>query len=231
MSAANRPHSSTPPPPRPTASGAGVEPDSEPAPLRWLTLDDFLEQVGSKTPAPGGGAVACSSGATAAALAKMVVAYSLGKKNLAEHQDALQRAGTALGRIVDLFMQLADEDAAAYGLVNELSKLPESDERRRREYPGAAAAAVQAPRAALAACADLLTLIESLVTTTNRHLRSDLAIAGVLAEAAAKSAWWNVCVNLPLIPDAHKRADVEAECRAEVERATHQRGLIERGCE
>lgn len=218
---------STSPAPRPTPGATAAEP----APLRWLTLDDFLEQVGSKTPAPGGGAVACSTGATSAALARMVVAYSLGKKNLAEHQDALQRAGTALGRLVDLFMQLADEDAAAYGLVNELSRLPEGDERRKREYPVAAAAALQAPRAALAACADLLTLIESLVTITNRHLRSDLAIAGVLAEGAAKSAWWNVSVNLPLIEDAHKRADVEAECRAEIERAVHQRALIERGCE
>jgi formiminotetrahydrofolate cyclodeaminase len=203
----------------------------EPPPLRWLTIDDFLRRVGSKTPAPGGGAVACSTGATAAALAKMVVEYSLGKKNLAEHQQALQRAGMMLGRLVDLFMQLADEDAAAYGLVNELSKLPETDERRQREYAGAAAAAVQAPRAALAACADLLTLIESLVTITNRHLRSDLAIAGVLAEAGAKSAWWNVSVNLSLIDDTHRRADVEAECRGEVERAMHQRVLIERGCE
>jgi formiminotetrahydrofolate cyclodeaminase len=200
-------------------------------PLRTLRLEEFLQHVGSKTPAPGGGAVACSTGATGAALAKMVVEYSLGKKNLAEHQPALTRAAAALSRLSDLFMLLADEDAAAYGLVNELSKLPESDPRRAREYAGAAAAAVQAPRAALAACADLLRLTETLVPITNRHLRSDLAIAGVLGEAAAKAAWWNVSVNLPLITDPERRAAVEAECRAEIERAVRQRAAIERGCE
>jgi formiminotetrahydrofolate cyclodeaminase len=214
-------------PPSPALSPAA----QSSAPLRSLTLDEFLRQVGAKVPAPGGGAVACSTGATAAALAKMVVEYSLGKKNLAEHQPALARAAAALARLADLFMLLADEDAAAYGLVNELSKLPETDERRRREYTAAAAAAVQAPRAALAACADLLTLIESLVPITNRHLRSDLAIAGVLGEAGAKAAWWNVAINLSLIPDPDRRAAVEAECRAEIDRAVRQRAAVEKGCE
>lgn len=196
-----------------------------------MTVQDYLARVGAKTPSPGGGAVACSTGATAAALAKMVVEYSIGKKNLAEHEPMLARAGAALGRLVDVFLQLADEDALAYGLVNELSRLPEDDERRKREYPAAVEAAVQAPRATLAACADLLTLITSLVTTTNRHLRSDLAIAAILAEAGAKSAWWNVAVNLPLITDAARRGAIEAECRGEVERAATQRAAVEQGCQ
>ena len=48
-----------------------------------LTLDQFLDSVAAKTPAPGGGAVASAVGALSAALAGMVVSYSTGKKNLA----------------------------------------------------------------------------------------------------------------------------------------------------
>src|SRR5262245_33046677 len=88
--------------------------------LASLTLHDFLAQVGAKTPAPGGGAVASAAGAIAAALAKMVVSYSIGKKSLAEHQPMLQQAAGSLERASALLLALADEDAAAYGLVNEL---------------------------------------------------------------------------------------------------------------
>lgn len=197
--------------------------------FRALTVGEFLARVGQKSPAPGGGAVACTTGATGAAIARMVVEYSIGKKSLAEHQPALVQAAGTLAGLVEIFLELADEDAAAYGLVNELSRLPENDPRRQAEYPDAVAAAVGAPRAALAAAADLLKLVESLVPITNRQLRSDLAIAGVLGEAAAKAAWWNVAVNLPLISDATVRSSVEAECAGAIEQATRRRAAIERG--
>ncbi len=200
-------------------------------PLRRLTLDSFLQSLGDKTPAPGGGAAACSTGATAAALARMVVEYSIGKKALADHQPALEHARLALARLTGIFLQLADEDAAAYGLVNELGKLRETDPRRLAELPGASAAAVAAPRAALAACCDLLRLVESLAPITNKHLRSDLAIAAVLAEAGAKSAWWSVLVNLPLVADEAERAIVHSESRREINDAAARRAVVESACE
>lgn len=194
-------------------------------------LGEFLGQIAAKTPAPGGGAVASACGALASALAHMVVAYSLGKKALAAHQPALERAGDALNRATELLINLAEEDAAAYALVNELSKLPADDARRVAEYPAAAEAAVQAPRAVLGVCCDLLRMLESLATTTNRHLRSDLAISAILAEAAAKCGWWNVSVNLPLIEDESRRAVARAECQKLLAEAATRRVHVERACE
>src|SRR5947208_875693 len=97
------------------------------ASMRTTPLGEFLEQVGAKTPAPGGGAVASTVGALACALGRMVVAYSVQKKALAEHWGELERAGTVLARAGEIMLELAEEDAAAYGLVNELSRLPETD--------------------------------------------------------------------------------------------------------
>jgi formiminotetrahydrofolate cyclodeaminase len=199
-------------------------------PLRSLRLDGFLDQLGSRTPAPGGGAAASIAGATGAALARMVVEYSLGKKALAEHQPALGKARESLLRLAAMFLQLADEDAEAYGLVNELSRLPETDPRRTAEFAAAAAAAVAAPRAVLAACCDLLRLLEALAPITNRHLRSDLAIAAILAEAGARAARWNIVVNLPLIGDEGGRVEIDAESRREVEDAAARRGRVEAAC-
>jgi len=144
--------------------------------------------------------VAGSVGAIAASLAHMVVAYSLGKKNLAQHQPALEQASKQLVRIREMYVQLAEEDAAAYGLVNELQKLPEADARRVAELPSAQRAAVDVPLAAMALSVELLRLCETLQPITNVYLKSDLGIATVLAEATNRSSGWNVHINLAGLP-------------------------------
>lgn len=166
----------------------------------------LLDAIASKSPTPGGGAVASAVGALAAALAGMVIAYSRGRKSLAEHEPELAGAADRLHAARELALGLAREDAEAYGAVSELQKLPATDPRRVRELPGAVEAAIQAPRATMAACLDLLRLFEGLAPIANRNLRSDLAIAGVLAEAAARACRWNVLVNLPLLSDLRTSA-------------------------
>jgi formiminotetrahydrofolate cyclodeaminase len=164
--------------------------------LASSTLSALLASLAAKSPTPGGGASAAVAGALAAAQAQMVVAYSLGKKSLAAHQEANQRAEHVLENARGLLLRLADEDAAAYGMVNELGKLPESDPRR-GELGAAQAASIQVPLSVAAACVDILRLMEKLAATTNRQLRSDLAIAAVFADAAARASRWNVAVNVP----------------------------------
>lgn len=169
--------------------------------LADMTVQEFLDATASKTPTPGGGAVASAVGALAAALAQMVVNYSIGKKNLAQHEPHLRGSIMRLTRAGELLLALADEDAEAYGLVNELSRLPEGDARRQRELPEAQRAAVQVPMSVIAACVDLLRHFVDLASITNRHLRSDLAIAAVLADAAARDSRWNVLVNIPSLDE------------------------------
>lgn len=194
-----------------------------------LTFGGFLDAIGAKTPTPGGGAVASGVGALAAALAEMVVNYSAGKKNLAPHEPALQASLALLRRTRGLLLRLADEDAQAYGAVNELSRLPENDPRR-SALGEAQAAAVQAPLSALAACADLLRHLDALPGITNRHLRSDLAIAAVLAEAGARSCWWNVAINAPSLSDAPSRERLMNEASGMLLHAETLRKSIESRC-
>ena len=147
--------------------------------LAGITFGTLLDAVAAKTPTPGGGAVASAVGALASALAGMVVSYSVGKKSLAAHEPLLKEADAELARARVILLRLADEDAAAYGLVNELQRLPETDSRRRDQLPAALDASVQPPLATIATSVALLRLFEKLATTTNRQLRSDLAIAAV----------------------------------------------------
>ncbi len=198
--------------------------------LSSLRLSEFLDAVAAKSPTPGGGAVAGAVGAISAALARMVLAYSVGKKSLAEHEQTNTAAASALAKASDMLMQLAEEDAAAYALVNELQKLPEADPRRAAEWSGAVAAAVAAPRSLVGTACDMLRLMESLVATTNKHLRSDLAIAAILAEAAARGGAWNVAVNIPLVADEDERRRLHDEMHVLLEEAETRRKHVEETC-
>jgi methenyltetrahydrofolate cyclohydrolase len=188
-----------------------------------------LTAVAAKSPTPGGGAVAGAVGALASALAGMVVAYSAGKKSLAEHEPALRGAQSTLANARGLFLRLAEEDAAAYGAVNELSRLPEADPRR-AGLPAATEASVRVPAAMIAACVDLLRLMERLAPISNRHLASDLAIAAVLAEATARAARWNVVANAGLLPDGAERSASLADAERSVGEAAARRGRVEAAC-
>lgn len=198
-------------------------------PLTSRTLGDFLDQLAARTPTPGGGAVASVVGALGAALGDMVLAYSIGKKSLAEHEPRLKDAAVRLLRARAVLIELASEDEAAYGLVNELSRLPKDDPRR-AGLPAATLAAAQVPLSCMAACVSVLGLLDELPAITNKHLHSDLAIAAILAEAAARAAAWNVVVNLPGITDAELRASLTEQCERMLAGAIEAAGQVERAC-
>jgi len=189
----------------------------------------FLEQLGAKVPTPGGGAAAAITGATAAATAGMVLSYSVDKKSLSEHQAFNADAKKQLDRARAMFLTLGDEDAAGYGVLNTLWKLDNDHPDRIAGWDDAVAGAIGPPRAMLALSAEMLRLCEQLVSKTNKQLKSDLGVAAVLGQAAARSAAWNVRINIPLLPsDDHDRA--HKEVAAMLEHAQTLCEAIETGC-
>lgn len=190
-------------------------------------LDEFLGAVASKAPTPGGGAVASVVGALAAALARMVVAYSVDRKSLAEHRPMLVDAEARLARAQAVLLALADADAEAYGVLNETMKTAKDDPRRAERIAAAARDAIAPPQAAMALGIDLLRLFEELAGKTNKTLGSDLRIAAILAEALVRCAAENVRVNLPMLDDEVLAEETGMECdRSIVEAVQRSRTVI-----
>ncbi|MBX3317427.1 MAG: cyclodeaminase/cyclohydrolase family protein [Phycisphaeraceae bacterium] len=198
--------------------------------LAELRFSDLLRAVASKTPSPGGGAVAAAVGALGAALGSMVVAYSAGKKSLAAHVPELESAAIQLTRARELLLLLAEADAAAYSRLNALQKLPENHPQRIAEWSQAVEGALGAPNSMLAACGDVLRLMGRLGPITNPYLKSDLAIAALLTEACARAAAWNVRINLPLVSTESERRRLDAETNRLVAEAVLRAAAIERAC-
>lgn len=198
--------------------------------LQDQSVAELLSAIGAKAPTPGGGAVASLTAASGAALGLMVVAYSEGRRTLAEHAALHEEARRTLETLRERAIRLADADAEAYGRLNALWKLDEADERRRREFAPAVRGAIEVPAEVLDVCLDMLDLFQRLGGRVNRMLLSDLAIAALLAEAGARAASWNVHVNLPLLDDAAEAERLAAETARLLARARERLEAIETAC-
>lgn len=162
---------------------------------------ELLSAIARKSPAPGGGAVASAAGSLAASLAGMVLAYSQGKKSLAQHADAHEALAARFATASCKLLELADADAEAYSELNALQRLDETDPRRQAELPNAAERCVEVPLDVQRVCVGLLEAFEALAPMANKWLLSDLKIAAILAEATVRASDCNVEVNAPTLTD------------------------------
>lgn len=182
--------------------------------FRTMTVEEFADRLAARTPTPGGGAVAAVTAAHAAALGSMVLEFTVGKEKWAAHEDGNRRALARLGELRAAALALADRDAAAYGALNALWKLPKDDPARARAWDSAVAEAIDAPQAILDLAAEVAGACSALGACTNPNLASDLAIAVDLARAAARAAAHNVEVNIPSVGDAAERESRRARMAA-----------------
>ena len=179
-----------------------------------MSIEEYLERLGSGAPTPGGGAVAALIAAQGAALIMMVANHTIGKPKYAEfeelNKDILSEAEILLGSLTDG----VDNDAEAFSKVSAAYALPKDDENRSAEIASASVLAAEAPLMVMEDSLSALRLAATLKGRSNRMLESDIYVAALCLYAAIKSAKLNVEANVPAIKktdaalayDLHNRA-------------------------
>jgi formiminotetrahydrofolate cyclodeaminase len=186
-------------------------------------IGSWLDELGSGSPTPGGGAAAGVAAATGAALIAMVGHLTVGKEGFEDLEERMRSLVATADAEREAFLALADEDAAAFESVMASFRLPkETDEEKtsrtlriQEAYEGAAAVPLQLATRSV----QLMELAEDATAMGNPHAASDGYSAGTLLHSAALSAIANVRINASALKDQAKGQGLADECDALRERA------------
>lgn len=180
-----------------------------------MKVKDFIEELSTDSPAPGGGSVSALMGSLAAALASMVAALTHGKKGMEEKKPEMEEVGTKAQDLKDRLASLVDADTEAFNKLMTAMRMPKkSDEQkaaRNAAVQGATKEATKIPLEAAGLCAEILELAD---VAARRGLKASVSDAGVAAEAALaglRGARLNVLINLQDIEDEKFKKDVTDE--------------------
>lgn len=169
------------------------------ADLRETAVGDFLAQLASDAPAPGGGAVAALAGAQAAALVAMVARLTLGKKP----EEAADLAAT-LARAEELsrgLTEMVDRDTGAFLEVMSAYRLPKDDPGRPEAIRESLRRAAEVPLEVARRAAEVAGLAEQVIERGIASARTDAAVAALMARTAVEGAALNVLINLGSLKD------------------------------
>jgi formiminotetrahydrofolate cyclodeaminase len=168
-------------------------------------IQQFLDELASKAPTPGGGSAAAIMGAMGAALVSMMCNLTIGKKNYeaveGEMKEALEQAESLRERLTDMVradVEAFDRVMGAYGLPKDTD---EQKQARSQAIQEALKAATEVPLKCAKACAEVVRLSKTVAEKGNRNVVSDAGVAVLAGYAGLRSAALNVYVNAGAIKD------------------------------
>ena len=188
--------------------------------LKDLKITEFLTELSSNSPAPGGGSTAALAAAVAASLTCMVFNLTIGKKAYNEENEEIQsQIKLQLERACKLnvlFIELMDKDSDAFTDVITAFKMPKETEeekvKRQVAIQKGYAVALEVPLELATAAYRLYSAIEVAATYGNINAISDAGVAALMLQSAIEGAILNVKINLSSIKDERFKEKALEHC-------------------
>ena len=180
-------------------------PKQEDEPLASSTVRGFVEALGSRTPAPGGGSASALCAAMGAALGAMVGWMTYGKRKFEDKDALMRRLIPPLHEAMKALVPLIDRDTRAFdaylAAVGMPKQTPEEQAARGRALQDGLQAAVQVPLEVMRTGDRCWPALLEMAEHGNTASRSDLEVGARALETGIWGAWRNVAINLPGIAD------------------------------
>ncbi len=176
-------------------------------------MNDFLADLASDSPTPGGGSVAALAGALAAALGSMVCNLTIGKKKYADVEADLTNVLARTEALRLELAQLIDEDAMAFDKVMAAIRMPKETDAekvaRTNAMQTALVDAATVPFAVMEKCTEVAAIAREVAAKGNTNAVSDAGVSALMARAGAHAAELNVLINLGSISAAEHAGFVQ----------------------
>ena len=189
-------------------------PKGEEEPLASTSVRGFVELLGTRTPAPGGGSASALIAAMGAALGAMVGWMTYGKRKFEGQDAAMRRLIPPLHEAMKGLLPLIDRDTRAFDAYLAAVGMPkgtaEEGAARHAAMQEGLKAAVQVPLEVMRTADRCWEAMTEMAERGNPASRSDLEVGAKALEAGIWGASRNVAINLPGIEDeAFRRATAE----------------------
>ena len=177
-----------------------------------LTINEFIERLGSKEAVPGGGGAAALTASLGISLCKMAANLTVGKKKYADVEEEMYEIIAECDKLSEEFVGLIQKDAdgflplsKAYGLPTETEEQKKfKEETLERELVNAAAV----PFEIMEKCSKAIELSAVVAEKGSRLVVSDAACAINTCMSALKCASLNVYINTKFMKDKEKAAEM-----------------------
>jgi formiminotetrahydrofolate cyclodeaminase len=183
--------------------------------LDQLSVQEFIAELSSGNPTPGGGSVAALCGALAAALSTMVANLTVDREKYEQTRKSMEEVRMTAATLSTRFLALMQEDSNTYQKVMAAFELPrETDDQitsRQAAIEEAMKKAAAVPLDTLRASEELIRVARDAVRGGNPNAITDAAAAVQLANTTAVVASYNVQINISRINDQAFVAKCEKE--------------------
>ncbi len=163
------------------------------------TIKEYLAELSSNSPTPGGGNVSAFCGAIAASLGTMVCNLTIGKKKYFEVEKEIVEIKSDLEIYINKFTELAAKDNQAFDKVMEAFRLPKETKAekivRLKRIDEATLDAAKVPAKVILNCSKILPFVKIVSKKGNQNSVSDAGVAALLISTAAQGAFLNVLIN------------------------------------
>jgi glutamate formiminotransferase/formiminotetrahydrofolate cyclodeaminase len=194
-----------------------------------LTVEDFMHETASESPAPGGGSVSAYIGALGTSLGTMVANLSSHKRGWDERWEEFSDWADKGKKYQEELLHLVDEDTIAFNRIMEAYGLPKSSkaekDERDKTIREATKQAILVPYRVMQVAFDALEVIDAMVETGNPNSVSDAGVGALAVRTAVMGAHLNVKINMQGLDDQafkeeiiEKASEVESRTIAEVDR-------------